>query len=160
MTVVPSGSFGDLMRRAPVLVEQGGAFGQISAFNAALAAKMAGETMAAKANLEGLRIQGENLLAIEKERRKPAQSSFGDRLRAIAPTLLTMGQPGGLFGGGGRQRLAGEMLSSILQGGGITPNQLLDDYNTTLSGLNLARAQIEPWSATSRKAAQAGMTLQ
>lgn len=154
-TIVPSGSFAQLMQRAPVLAEQGGAFAQIPVLNATLAGKLAGDTMAAKAEMERLRVQGENLLAIEKERRKPAQTSLGDRLRAIAPALLDFGQVGIE-----RQRMAGEMLSAVLNGGAIDQNQLLRGLNDTLAGLNLARSQIEPWSAASRKAAQGGISLQ
>jgi hypothetical protein len=160
MAVIQPSSFAQLMQRAPVLADQGGGFGAITSLNAGLAARIAGDTMAAKADQERLRIQGETLLAIEKERRKPAQSSLGDRLRAITPALLTMGQSGGIFGGGGRQRLAGEMLSSVLGSATVTPSQLLDEYNNVVNGLNVARGQIEPWSATSRQAARGGISLQ
>jgi hypothetical protein len=157
MAVIQPSSFAQLMARAPNLNEQGGAFAQIPVFNATVAAKMVGDTLAAKTDLEGLRIQGENLLKVAKEQRKPASSTLGDRLRAIAPALMTMGQSGGVFGGG--NRFAGDMLSSLLQDGSITPNQLLGDFNTTLGGLNLARSQMEPWSASTRRAAQGGIAL-
>lgn len=159
MAVIQPSSWGDLIGRAPDLNKQGAAFGQIPTFNAALAAKMAGDTMAAKANLRAIEAQGKEFRKLENLRRQP---TMADRLTALAALLPGGGGSGGGFLGGGSDgnRFAGQALLGLLNQGSITPNQLLDDYNTTLSGLNLARAQIEPWSATSRKAAQGGMTLQ
>jgi hypothetical protein len=157
MAIIQPGGLAQLMGRAPNLNEQGGSFAQIPAFNAAIAARMAGDTLAAKTELKGLRIQGENLLNVTKEQRKPVERSFGERLAAIAPALAATGQSGGLFGGG--NRFAGEMLTSLLQQGGVSPNDVLANFGDTLGGLSSIRAQIEPWSATTRKAAQGGIAL-
>jgi hypothetical protein len=149
MAIVQPTDFGAILARSPRLNEQGGAFAQIPVFNATLAAKMAGDTLNAKTELEALRIQGDNLVRAAKEQRKPVQSTFGDRLRAVAPALLQMGQSGGgLFGGG--NRFAGDLLAQVLEQGSASPNALLGSFNDQLAGINLTRSQIEPWSAGSR----------
>jgi hypothetical protein len=149
MAIVQPTDFAAILARAPRLNEQGSAFAQIPVFNATAAIKLAGDTMAAKTQLEGLRIQGDNLVRAAKEQRKPIQTTFGDRLRAAAPALLQMGQSGGgIFGGG--NRFAGDMLSSLLEQGAVTPNALLGSLNDQLGGLNLFRSQVEPWTSGSR----------
>lgn len=154
MAIIQPTSFAQLMQRAPVLREQGGRFGRIPGENAATVAGLVGGVMGGKFDLEIARRQGENALAQIEAQRK---STFGDRLRLMAPLLAGGLSSGGLFGGGGGTRMAGSDLFAtlLLQQGSVSPNALIGNANDMLAGMNLFRAQgPEAWTASSRKGTQ------
>lgn len=150
MTVVSSGSFGDLIGRAPVLAQQGAGFAQIPIFNTTTLAKMAGDTMRNKAELKAIEIQGENLLKAEELRREPTMT---ERLTALS-TLLPRGD-----GSGDGSRFAGEALLGLLAQGSATPNQLQGVFNGTQAQLNESMALMEPWWQGSQKAAGSAVRM-
>jgi len=144
MTVVSSGSFDGLMRRAPALTEQGAGLAQIPIFNATVAAKMTGDAMRNKAELKAIEIQGENLLKAQKLQREP---TMAERLTALSTLLPRGGSPSG------GDRFAGEALLGLLGQGSTTPNQLQGVFNQTQAQLNESMALMEPWWRGSQGAA-------
>jgi hypothetical protein len=141
--VVPSGSFADLMARAPVFNKT--PFMEVVGGNAGLTAGLVNQALSTKAELEGARIQADTLKDIEKLRR---ETTIGERLRAVAPALMQS------FQGLGGNRLAGELLNLDLGQGSLTPNDLLAAANDFQGHVNDNRALQYPWIASSQAGAK------
>jgi hypothetical protein len=145
--VIPGSSFADLMARAPVFNKS--PFMEVVGGNAGLAAGLAGQTINSKTQLEGARIQTQGLIDIEKMRRKAQQPTVGDRLRAIAPALMSS------FQGMGTNRMAGDLLALRLSQPAITPTDMLGGINGFIGAVNDNRSLQYPWMSGSQAGAAA-----
>lgn len=158
MAIIQPTDFGSLLARAPRLNEYGTPFQNAVQMNAQLDANLVGMAVQSDAALalEGLR--GENLIEAEKQRGKSLVKAEkarrgGDdklaKLAAVAPILAGSGSPLG------SNRFAGDALAGLLVS--PTPQDVMGNFNDTLSGLNTSRALMEPWSQTGQDYVSAGI---
>jgi hypothetical protein len=141
-TIMPSSSFAELMARAPDFDKT--PFMDVVGGNAGLTAGLVNQTLNAKTELEGARIQADTLRDVEKLRR---ETTIGDRLRAVAPALMQG------FQNIGGNRLAGELLNLELGQNSLTPNDLIARVNDLQARVNESRALQSPWIAGSQAGA-------
>ena len=140
--VVPSTSFADLLNNAPKL--DGARFGEVVGLNAALA----GQALNNTTQLGAAQIQAQALTDVERIRRKASQPTAGDRLRAIAPSLLDS------FQNVGTNRFAGQLLNVGLAEGTITPGDLIASVNDFQTSINDNRGGQFPWISGSQEGAR------
>jgi hypothetical protein len=144
--VVPSTSFADLMARAPVFNKT--PFMEVVGANAGMTAGLAGQVLNNKTQLGAAQIQAQALTDVERIRRKASQPTAGDRLRAIAPSLLDS------FQNVGTNRFAGQLLNVGLAEGTITPGDLIGMVNGVQASINDNRALQFPWISGSQEGAR------
>lgn len=138
--IQPQDSLTGLMARAPKL--DGDRFRGIPGFNAGLVAQLGGTAMTASAGVEAARARADADLKIARLGLKP---TFTQRLGAAASILGS--------GFGRRDRFAGQAMSSLLEQGAPSVTDTLLLLNSSLSGVNQYRAQVEPWTTSRTMAA-------
>jgi hypothetical protein len=147
MAVLQPPDFAAILARAPRLSDQGSMFTAAVLDKESRNAQLLGGYMDDQAQLEAARIAADTRLQ-EARILADQDDSLGSRLARIAPLL-------GAFGGG--NRLAGQALSPILGQGFMTPSQTLADLNAQLQQTNLFRAQMEPWTSSTKAAGGAAL---
>ena len=158
MAIIQPTDFANLLARAPRLNEYGTPFQDAVRTNAQIGANLVGLAMESDAALALEKQRGESLIAAEKQRGKSlvkaekARRGGDDKLAKLAAVAPILAGSGGLLSS---NRFAGDALAGLLAT--PTPQDVLGNFNDTLSGLNTSRALIEPWGQTGQDYVNAGI---